>query len=148
MAIGRWGAVAGAACIVLASLASACRTTAPTTERPSGDATSRSSASDSEWTGNVATRVEELFVGRFPGVRVFYTPGQGISVRVRGSTSVMGSNEPLYILDGFPIEPGSGGLITINPSDIAKIEILKDAGSTAAYGVRGANGVVVITSKR
>ena len=148
MAIGRWWSYASAAALVMFCLAAACRTTSRPTDQTLGNGTSRSAASDSEWTGNPATRVEELFVGRFPGVRVFYTPGQGISVRVRGSTSVMGTNEPLYILDGFPIESSGGGLLTINPSDIAKIEVLKDAGSTAAYGVRGANGVVLITTKR
>jgi TonB-dependent SusC/RagA subfamily outer membrane receptor len=105
-------------------------------------------ATDSAWTGQPVSRIEELFVGRFPGVQVFHSPGQGISVRIRGATSVMGSNEPLYVVDGFPLEPGPGGLIAINPSDIAKIEVLKDAGSTAEYGVRGANGVVLITTKR
>jgi len=105
-------------------------------------------AADSDWAGNSVTSVEELFAGRFPGVRVLYTPGQGIAVRVRGATSITGSNDPLYVVDGFPMDAGPGGLLAINPYDIARIEILKDAGSIAEYGVRGANGVVLIKTKR
>ena len=105
-------------------------------------------AADIERQGATDEPLEKLLQGRIAGVSVSRAPDGGIAVRIRGATSLHGNSEPLYILDGFPIEPGSGGLITINPSDIAKIEILKDAGSTAAYGVRGANGVVVITSKR
>jgi iron complex outermembrane receptor protein len=93
-------------------------------------------------------RAEELLAGRFPGVEVYRAPG-GIAVRIRGSSSVYGSNEPLYVVDGMPIDPGPGGaLVGINPSDIEKIEVLKDAGSTAQWGVRGANGVIVIKTKR
>jgi TonB-dependent SusC/RagA subfamily outer membrane receptor len=92
--------------------------------------------------------VEELFEGRFPGVRVTAVPGQGIAVRIRGATSVNGSNEPLYVVDGFPLATSSDGLLALNPSDIARIEVLKDPGSTAEYGMRGANGVVLITTKR
>jgi TonB-dependent SusC/RagA subfamily outer membrane receptor len=94
-------------------------------------------------------RAEELFEGRFPGVRVLRTPDGGIAVRVRGATSIMGSNEPLYVIDGLPVTPGRGGGLTgINPADIHRIEVLRDAASTAFYGVRGANGVVLITTKR
>ena len=94
------------------------------------------------------TRAEELLEGRFPGVEVQRLPNGGIAVRIRGTTSVQGSNEPLYVLDGTPIEPGPGGaLVGINPADIARIEVLKDIGSTAQYGVRGANGVILITTR-
>ena len=102
---------------------------------------------DSQWTTNGVVRPEELFAGRFPGVRVIQTPA-GISVRIRGGTSVNGSNEPLYVIDGMPVETGPDGLLAINPYDIATIEVLKDAASTAEYGMRGANGVVRITTKR
>jgi TonB-dependent starch-binding outer membrane protein SusC len=141
------GAIAGI------GLAVACKTGAPRESsnepRAASSASARGrTASDSDWAGRPVTQLEELFAGRFPGVHVFNMPGQGIAVRIRGATSVMGSNEPLYVVDGFPIEVGPGGLLAINPGDIAKIEVLKDAGSTAEYGVRGANGVVVITTKR
>ncbi len=121
-------------------------TVTPAPKRSGSTSTARI-ATDSQWKGSSATRVEELFQGRFPGVRVIQQPG-GIAVEIRGATSVIGRNSPLYIIDGFPVETGPEGLITLNPNDIARIEILKDAGSIAEYGVRGANGVVVITTKR
>lgn len=109
---------------------------------------SANSATSSEWAGEKAAQTEELFAGRFAGVQVFRLP-EGIAVRIRGSTSVLGSNEPLYVIDGMTIEPGEGGaLVGINPQDIDKIEVLKDVGATSLYGGRGANGVIVITTKR
>ena len=116
--------------------------------QPPHDTKNANAASDSQWVGQNATRVEELFVGRFPGVEVWRVP-EGLSVRIRGATSVMGSTEPLYVIDGMTIDPGPGGaLVGLNPADIEKIEVLKDAGSTAMYGVRGANGVILIRTKR
>ena len=100
-----------------------------------------------EWRGRSVARVEELLSSRFPGVQVYQT-SQGFSVRMRGPTSFLAQQEPLYIVDGFPIEPGPGGLVAINPADVASIEVLKDAASQARYGLRGANGVVVIKTKR
>jgi TonB-linked SusC/RagA family outer membrane protein len=87
------------------------------------------------------------------------TPGAGISIQIRGSTSLTASSEPLYVIDGIPmISEDLSGLFTggqrtnsiadINPTDIESIEILKDASATAIYGSRGANGVVIITTKR
>ncbi len=93
--------------------------------------------------------IEEVLASRFPGVVVTRTPDGGIAVRIRGTTSIHGSNEPLYVIDGLPIRAGPGGsLVGINPYDIESIEVLRDAASTTMYGVRGANGVVVITTKR
>jgi TonB-dependent SusC/RagA subfamily outer membrane receptor len=92
-------------------------------------------------------RVEELFVGRFPGVQVYQTPS-GLEVRIRGATSLLGNGEPLYVVDDMVLTPGTGGLVAINPRDVARIEVLKDAVSLSEYGVRGANGVVRITTKR
>jgi TonB-dependent starch-binding outer membrane protein SusC len=82
------------------------------------------------------------------GVRVLQNsgqPGARIEVRIRGGNSMIGSNEPLYVVDGFPV---TGGISYLNPSDIESVDILKDASATAIYGSRGANGVVIITSKR
>jgi len=87
--------------------------------------------------------------GRVAGVQVQQTsnaPGGGVSIRIRGGNSLQGGNEPLYVIDGFPIQNESGP--TINPNDIESIDILKDASATAIYGSRGANGVVIITTKR
>jgi TonB-linked SusC/RagA family outer membrane protein len=96
-----------------------------------------------------ATNVLQAMSGRAPGVQVIQNtgaPGGAVSVRIRGTNSVQGSNEPLYVVDGFPTS-GSNPTI-INNSDIESIEILKDASATAIYGSRGANGVVLITTKQ
>ena len=77
-------------------------------------------------------------------------PGQAPVVRIRGRRSISASNDPLYVVDGIPITSGgaSGGIFDINPQDIKSMEILKDAAATAVYGSRGANGVILITTKR
>lgn len=113
--------------------------------------------------------VDQMMLGRAAGVQISQAssePGGGLSVRIRGASSINASNEPLYVIDGFPIDnsanlpsigTGDGGtgnfsprnpLNSINPSDIESIEILKDASATAIYGSRGANGVVIITTKK
>lgn len=93
--------------------------------------------------------VEKTLEGRFPGVTVLRTSSGGLSVRIRGAASFNGPNAPLYVIDGSPVEPGpDGDLVGLNPSDIESIKVLKDAASTAIYGVRGGNGVVVIKTKR
>jgi TonB-dependent SusC/RagA subfamily outer membrane receptor len=95
------------------------------------------------------TSVAEMLQGRFPGVEVTALPGGGLSVRIRGTRSFMGGNEPLYVIDGIPVPTAPGGvLLGLDPGDIKSIEVLKDAGATAAYGSRGANGVILISTKR
>jgi len=94
-----------------------------------------------------STNIMQALNGRAAGVRVMQNngaPGGSISVRIRGTNSIMGGNEPLYVIDGFPY---NGNPTFLQNSDIASIEILKDASSTAIYGSRGANGVVMITTK-
>src|SRR5690606_27020329 len=96
-----------------------------------------------------ATNVLQSLSGRAAGVQVSPTtgaPGAGLNVRIRGTNSIQGSNEPLYVVDGFPIF-GSNPTV-LNNTDIASIEVLKDASATAIYGSRGANGVVIITTKQ
>jgi len=106
-------------------------------------------------------RVDQALVGQMAGVRVKQTtgnPGQGLSVQVRGVGSISAGNEPLYVLDGFPLSgatPNANGgystgnpLDNINPNDIASIQVLKDASAAAIYGSRAANGVVIITTKK
>lgn len=114
-----------------------------------------------------AQSIEQALQGKVAGVNVTQAssePGGGISVRIRGGSSINGNNEPLYVVDGFPIEndleassPGNGGrektvpfnpLNSLNPADIESVDILKDASATAIYGARGANGVIIITTKR
>lgn len=100
-----------------------------------------------QWSGNGYTRIEQILVGRFPGVQV-YSTGRGLAIQIRGATSILGNTQPLFVLDGVPFETGSEGLLPINPDDVARIEVLKDAASIAEYGVRGSNGVILITTKR
>ena len=94
------------------------------------------------------TSASEALQGRASGVLVSqdnWAPGTSPSVLIRGKRSINASNEPLYVVDGVPI---TGGLREISPSDIASMEVLKDASATAIYGSRGANGVVLITTKQ
>jgi TonB-dependent SusC/RagA subfamily outer membrane receptor len=92
--------------------------------------------------------IEEVLKGRVAGVTVTRIDG-GLAVRIRGATSIYGSNEPLYVLDGIAIQPGPGGsLAGLDPYDIESIEVLKNPADTALYGMRGANGVIVIKTKR
>jgi TonB-dependent SusC/RagA subfamily outer membrane receptor len=99
--------------------------------------------------GQKVARVEEMIEGRFPGVHVVRGRNGAMTLRIRGVSTLMGSSEPLFVIDGMPVHSGSGmALAGVNPSDIARIDILKDAGATAIYGSRGANGVVLITTKR
>lgn len=89
-----------------------------------------------------------MLQGRTSGVTVTETPTGEIAVRMNGAASFYGDNAPLYVVDGIPIRPGPGGVLRgINPEDIESIEVLKPP-DTALYGVRGANGVVVIKTKQ
>ncbi len=127
----------------------------------------------SELTGSIASvpqdilkqpisSVDRALQGAVAGVQVTQTsgqPGGGVSIRIRGGSSIQGGNEPLYVIDGYPVyntEQSTGAisganvnpLSAINPSDIESIDILKDASATAIYGSRGANGVIIITTKK
>jgi TonB-linked SusC/RagA family outer membrane protein len=75
-------------------------------------------------------------------------PGQAPSIRIRGRRSISASNDPLYVIDGIPQTSSTSAIFDINPQDIESMEVLKDAAATAVYGSRGANGVILITTKR
>ena len=92
------------------------------------------------------TRIEDALQGRVSGISVTSSgvPGGDLKIRVRGASSINKSNDPLYVVDGIVRESGLEG---INPEDIQSMQILKDASSTAIYGSRGANGVVLVTTK-
>jgi len=114
-----------------------------TTERPSG----------SEISGDQIRRsgertVEEILQGRVSGVTVMPAPGGGFQLRIRGASTFNGSNEPLILIDGVPLAKGYRGSIPVSPYDIDSIKVLKNATDLAFYGVRGANGVILITTKR
>ncbi len=104
------------------------------------------SAEDLE--GKMPVRMDNALKGLAAGVNVTSNsgqPGEGSRIRIRGNNSVNSSSDPLYIVDGMPIE---GGLDFVNPNDIESIEVLKDAASGAIYGARAANGVVLVTTKK
>lgn len=129
------------------------------------DLTGSISSIKSDDLGSVKVTTPDEFVqGRVPGLVMTQTsgqPGAASSVRIRGSSSILASNEPLYVIDGFPVDnnsnnlssgfadgPSMNALSIISPSDIESIDVLKDASATAIYGSRGANGVIIITTKR
>ena len=138
------------------------------TQRKSDLTGSVTSLSQDDLNPGANASVDQLMLGRAAGVQITQAssaPGGGMSIRIRGASSVNASNEPLYVIDGFPIDnspnlSGGGGaqvgenqspnnpLNALNPSDIQSIEILKDASATAIYGSRGANGVILITTKK
>jgi TonB-dependent starch-binding outer membrane protein SusC len=122
---------------------------------------------EKDFNKGVITSPEQLMQGRVAGVQISANngePGGGISVKVRGTSSVFGSSNPLFVIDGVPLSgdnvsggadingagrlPAQNPLNFMNPNDIEKIDILKDASATAIYGSRGANGVVLITTKK
>ena len=99
--------------------------------------------------GNPAPQLEGMLEGRAAGVQIIRLASGGISVRIRGQGSISGDTEPLYVVDGMVVHAtAERGLYWLNPGDIRRIEILKDASTTSMYGVRGANGVVLIATRR
>jgi len=97
------------------------------------------------------TGLDQALQGRMAGVQVTQNsgePGGSISVRIRGVGSISSGTEPLYIVDGIPMTQIAGGLNSINPNDIERIDVLKDAAAAAIYGSRASNGVVLVTTKQ
>lgn len=125
-------------------------------------ATATSSLSAKEIKNAVVTTIDQALQGRTSGVMVTQAsgePGADAVIRIRGNNSLNGDNQPLYVVDGFPMPPyveasangygssSQNGLYGINPNDIESLEVLKDAAATAIYGSRGANGVILIKTK-
>ncbi len=105
------------------------------------------SVSTKDFAQQPVTRVDQVLEGRVAGVQVTNAsgaPGADVRIRVRGSNSVLGNNDPLYVIDGFV----GADFSILNPNDIESLQVLKDAASTAIYGSRGANGVVIVTTKK
>lgn len=97
--------------------------------------------------GRYITRVQEMLRGQVAGVDVRDSP-RGLVIRIRGASSFYANSDPLFVIDGLPIELGAGDALTgINPRDVESIRVLKNASETALYGSRGANGVILITTK-
>lgn len=116
------------------------------TIKKSSAAGSQSSVSDKAFADQRVTRIDQALQGRATGVQVTNTggaPGAEVRIRIRGANSILGDNSPLFVVDGFV----GADFNDINPNDILSMEVLKDAASTAIYGSRGANGVVLVTTK-
>ncbi len=109
---------------------------------------------------NPGANINSALQGKIPGMQIVTTsgePGAGSNIKIRGASSINGASDPLYIIDGVPVESGNissidddatfSPLANLNPNDIESIEVLKDAASGAIYGSRAANGVVIITTK-
>ena len=139
-------------CVLLAVLASACSSGGGTRQNsaPAPETSKAGQTVTAKDVQNTPTEsVEKSLEGRFPGVTLLRSAEGGIQIRIRGAASINGSNAPLYVIDGQPVEPGPNGDLTgLNPNDIESIKVLKDAASTTMYGVRGGNGVIVIKTKR
>ncbi len=116
------------------------------TVRKADAAGSISVLGDKTYRDQPVIKISDAFQGRVTGMQISNSgvPGGDIKIRVRGASSINRSNDPLYVVDGMVRE---SGLLGINPDDIESIQVLKDASSTAIYGSRGSNGVVLITSK-
>ena len=125
-------------------------------------ATSSSTVSAKQFQNAVINTVDQALQGRATGVQVTASsgePGASEVIRIRGNNSLVGNNDPLFVIDGFPMPPyreaastvygnyAQNGLYGINPNDIESVVVLKDASATAIYGSRGANGVILITTK-
>jgi TonB-dependent SusC/RagA subfamily outer membrane receptor len=148
--------VARAVSVLAATLAAgACRSGSPgqpdpgpSMPPPAVAAAPASVVTDEDVGDTKVVNVEEMLRGRIAGVEVLTLPSGGISVRIRGATSLTQSSEPLFVVDGMPVQTEAGGALTwLSPRDVQRIEVLKDPGSTAFWGSRGANGVIVITTK-
>ncbi len=144
-------------CALVVGIASGCAsgTGAPPAEKPAPSGSPTIPQPGTTVTGEEIDRagatddaIERTLAMHVPGVMVTRTPDGGIAVRIRGNSSINANAEPLYVIDGLSIQPGPGGaLVGINPHDIASIEVLKDAASLSYYGVRAANGVILIKTK-
>ena len=136
--------------LALALLAACAPSRDPQTDVvPAAPSTSTSTITADQIQQTPGDPIEKLLMNRSPGVWVGRSTDGGIAVRIRGGSSLMGNNEPLYIVDGSPFLPGPNGALTgLNPYDIASIKVLKDPVDLSMYGVRGANGVIIIKTKQ
>jgi TonB-dependent SusC/RagA subfamily outer membrane receptor len=128
----------------------ACARTAPSPPRRTSPGTGALTTFVPTESDARVARVEEMLRG-LPGLEVNRLANGNYQIRIRGQRSLLGSttaDDPLIVIDGVPMSAGTAALAGLAPRDVAQIEVLKDAGQTSQYGSRGANGVIVITTKR
>ena len=93
--------------------------------------------------------LEQLLLARVPGLTMTRAPDGHAVLHLRGTTTLLGDEEPLFVVNGIPLGPNAAGnLSAVDPHDIETVQVLRDAASTAAYGIRGANGVIFIRTKQ
>lgn len=146
-------------CGLAGALLTGCGQTAPPEDTPApADASTGYGADDTGAIVSVSVdesaetssgRIEEWLTGRVAGLQITRRPDGSFSLRIRGTNSLSGNNEPLLVIDGTTVPPTvvSSALASLSPREVDRVEVLKDAGSTAIYGSRGANGVIVITTR-
>ena len=131
--------------LILSGLAAGCATSG-SSSRPTSMSGPMVTADDLE--RNPDQSIERTLEAKVPGLLVTRNPDGTVALQIRGASSFYGSSTPLYVIDDVPISPGPTGILTgINPYDIETIKVLKDPADTGLYGIRGANGVIVITTK-
>jgi TonB-dependent starch-binding outer membrane protein SusC len=131
--------------LVLSGLAAGCASS-----NRHGDLLDNSTVTSDDIERQAGTQpIEQILQAKVPGILVARTPDGGIAVQIRGTSTFYGATAPLYIVDDVPFEPGPGGSLKgINPYDIESIRVLKNPEDTGLYGMRGSNGVIVITMKK
>jgi TonB-dependent SusC/RagA subfamily outer membrane receptor len=110
--------------------------------------TAVSSASGEKMRSNSPRTVADMLVGRFPGVEVRTLSNGSATIRIRGTRSFRSGEEPLIVVDGIPQHSGAQSLMDMSPRDVESIEVLKDAAASSVYGARGANGVILIATRK
>ena len=133
------------ALLALAGLAAGCAHGRAAAPRPSrdGDVT----AADIERAPGQP--IETLLMARVPGLLAIRTEDGGIALRIRGTSTLAGDGDPLYVIDGMPVLPGPNGKLSgLNPYEIQSVSVLKDAAATAMYGLRATYGAIVVKTKR
>lgn len=116
-------------------------------QKKSATSSATSSVTPTQQDRDYATNLSDLLQGHASGVQVTKSQGS-VRVLIRGPNSFHGSNAPLYVVDGIPISPRPNGTVPVTPRNVKSITVLKDAASTAIYGSRGSNGVIVIETKK
>jgi TonB-dependent SusC/RagA subfamily outer membrane receptor len=146
----------GIATVLVVALAMGCASggsrggTRPSRANGANGATAVSTVTAEDIANVRVARIEEFLMGRVPGLQVFRTGDGEYTMRIRGAASFRGNDEPLIVIDGMPVLAGtaSRALSHVDPATVARVEVLKDAGALASYGVQGGNGVILITTRR
>jgi TonB-dependent SusC/RagA subfamily outer membrane receptor len=150
--IGNWGPIimkldlprTALSCWVLLGLTAGC---APSTART--EPVAQPTVTSEDVARNPGESIEKTLQAKVPGVLITRTADGSIALQIRGTSSFSGNTAPLYVIDGSPTEAGPGGALQgVSPYDIDTIKVLKDPAETALYGMRGANGVIIVTTKR